>query len=170
MNWGMFAAGLAIGFFMFFTFDSFSNPAETVISPEDGSEIISLIDSAKDSIDIEVYVFTSRDVVEALERAGRRGVSIRVIIEKRVIGGENDEIFRELFAKGLDVRFASGTFQLTHSKFIIVDRKFVLIGSHNLSNSALFKNREVSVILSDPKVVSELVKTFETDWELARGG
>jgi phosphatidylserine/phosphatidylglycerophosphate/cardiolipin synthase-like enzyme len=166
----MFAAGLVIGFFLFFTFDNFANSTEVVFSPEEGSEILSFIDSAEESIDIEVYVFTSRDVIEALERAKRRGVSIRIIIEKRVIAGENNEIFRELSAKGFNVRFASPAFQLTHSKFIIVDKKAVLVGSHNLSNSALFKNREASVILSDPKAAAEFVKTFETDWKLAGGG
>lgn len=169
MNWGMFAAGLVLGLVFGFVVPGFAFAPETaaVFSPEDGQEVLDLIDSAEDSIDIEVYVFTSRDVIDALERARRRGVSIRVIVEKRVMGGENGEVFRELSAKGFDIRYASQAYQLTHSKFIIVDGEKVLVGSHNLSNSALFRNREASVILSDDVTVGEFEAVFEADWRIS---
>lgn len=168
MNWGMFAAGLVLGFFgSVYLGDAVIDDTDTVFSPDEGQEIIDFIDSAKESIDIEVYVFTSRDVVDALERARRRGVSIRIILEKEVIGNDNDEIFAELASKGYNVRFASRSYQLTHSKFIIIDGKAVLVGSHNLSNSALFKNREASIITRDGESVSEFIRVFETDWRIS---
>ena len=172
MNWGMVAAGLGLGFVLGLLVPGFvlEDGTEAVFSPEEGSRIISFIDSAKESVDIEVYLLTSRDVVDALERAKRRGVRVRIILEKELIGTDNDEIFAELLSKGFDVRFASGSFQLTHSKFIIIDGKAVLVGSHNLSNSALFKNREASVIIRDQGAVSDFVGIFEHDWSVSSFG
>ncbi|MFH0885099.1 MAG: phospholipase D-like domain-containing protein [Candidatus Micrarchaeota archaeon] len=170
MNRGLtFGAGMAAGALLFFILQPvfFSPEIEPVFSPEGGARIPALIDGAKTSIDIEIYVFSSRDVVEALERAKSRGVRIRIIIERNVVGDDNDAIFRELASKGFDIRYASSAYKLTHAKFIIVDGKEVLVGSHNLSNSALYKNREASVIINDGATVRSFMRAFEEDWLLA---
>jgi phosphatidylserine/phosphatidylglycerophosphate/cardiolipin synthase-like enzyme len=165
MKWGMiFASGLLIGLLIYHLLFA---PVETVFSPDEGHEIIELFDSAEKSIDIEMYVFTSRDVVESLERAKSRGVKIRIIIERSTISGSNNQIYQELAAKGFNVRYASDDYKLTHSKFSIIDGKAVLVGSHNFSNSALYKNREASVILHDMETINEFMSIFETDWAIA---
>lgn len=143
----------------------FFAPAMAIFSPEEGDEIISFIDSAEHSIDIEMYVFSSEEVVAALQRAKDRGVHVRIILERRTLSNNNEETFEELLVSGIDVRWASEIYKLTHSKFIIVDDR-VLVGSHNFSNSALNSNREASVILSG-SVVEEFKRIFELDWNLA---
>ncbi len=164
-----FLLGFSSGLIIFFLISNFFLQPEIhpVFSPEDGSEIINLIKNAEDSIEIEMYVFTSRDVVDALVDAKARGVNIRIIIERSTISGSNKQIFDELAAKGFNVRYASKTYKLTHSKFMIIDNKSVLVGSHNFSNSALFKNREASVIIADHNTVSEFLSIFELDWALS---
>jgi phosphatidylserine/phosphatidylglycerophosphate/cardiolipin synthase-like enzyme len=134
----------------------------SVFSPYEGHEIVDMIDKADSTIDIEVYAFTSRDIVEALERAKQRGVKIRIILETI-----NREMHDELLYKGFDVRYAPNAYKTTHSKIMIVDGKKLLVGSHNFSNSALYKNREASVIISDMKTVNEFIEAFEYDWLLA---
>jgi len=164
MSW--LGLGLILGFLLCLSIN-FYLPAvriEPVFSPEDGNRVIELIDSAQKSVDIEVYVFTSRDVVEALERAKYRGVIVRVIMEKRVMSYQNTQMYDELEAKGFAVKFASTIFDLTHSKFIIIDEKIVLVGSHNLSFSALYENREASVIIFDEKIAEKFRDIFEQDW------
>jgi phosphatidylserine/phosphatidylglycerophosphate/cardiolipin synthase-like enzyme len=133
-----------------------------VFSPYEGHEILELIDGAKSKIDIEMYAFTSRDVVEALERAKMRGVEIRIIIETI-----NRDMHDELLSKGFNVRYATKAYKTTHSKIMIVDGKRLLVGSHNFSNSALYKNREASVIIADAATVKEFTAEYETDWALA---
>ncbi|MBD3209936.1 hypothetical protein GF318_00990 [Candidatus Micrarchaeota archaeon] len=161
--------GLILGLSIHFLLSEFvfSPVITAVFSPEGGQKIIDFIDTAEETIDIEIYVISSRDVIEALERAKARGVSIRIIIERNTLGTKNQEIYRELASKGFNVRYASDTYKLTHSKFILVDGKAVLVGSHNLSNSALTKNREASVIIRDRGSVEEFLYVFETDWLLA---
>lgn len=169
MKWGMFAAGLAVGILLTLVLSQFffAPAIVSVFSPDGGDDIIQLMDSAEQSIDIEMYVFTSRDIVDALERAKSRGVKTRIIVERSTISGSNSEIFNELAAKGFNVRYASKAYKLTHSKIMIIDGKSVLVGSHNFSNSALYFNREASVIIKNHQTVSEFIDAFETDWALA---
>jgi len=164
-----FIIGIVAGLLLYHVFSPLIFPVVVapVFSPENGDDIIALIDSAETSIDIEMYVFTSRDVIEALERAKNRGVRIRIIIERSTIGGSNAETFQELASKGFNIRYASSSYKLTHSKFMVVDGKAVLVGSHNFSNSALYKNREASVIIRETAAVDEFSRVFEKDWAIA---
>ncbi len=138
-----------------------------IFSPDNSYEIISAINNAKESIDIEVYVFASEEILDALKKAHERGIKIRVIIEKRVISGNNAEIFNALNAAGIDVRWASNKFALTHSKFVIIDGKKVIVGSHNFSNHAFYLNREASLLIEKSVAVEEFKKIFEEDWKIA---
>lgn len=162
----VFLAGFAVGSVIFcFIFPLFF-PAVVlpVFSPENGMDVVGFIDGAEETLDVEVYILSSRDVVSALERAKNRGVEIRIIIESRTLGTKNTEIYEELVSKGFQVKYASSDFALTHSKFMISDGKKVFVGSHNFSNSALKKNREASVIFKYPPAVSEFIGIFEEDW------
>jgi phosphatidylserine/phosphatidylglycerophosphate/cardiolipin synthase-like enzyme len=141
--------------------------ATLVISPGAEADVVSLIRSAEKSIDIEMYVFTSDDIVRELSEAVKRGVRVRVLMEPRVEDSRKARIVAELEALGVEVGWASFSYKLTHSKFIIVDGKRALVGSINFSESALTQNREAAVDLEGP-MVAELVSVFEEDW--ARSG
>lgn len=165
----LFILGFALGsvVFGFLLPAIFPSAILPVFSPEEGETIIEFIDGAEETLEIEVYILSSRDVIEALERAKNRGVNIRIIIEERTIGTKNTEIYAELVSKGFQVKYASPVFALTHSKFMIADGKRVIVGSHNFSNSAITKNREASVIFEYPPAVAEFIEIFEHDWALA---
>ena len=138
--------------------------AEIITSPNAEPEFISLINGARESILIENYIITSDEVIDALANASARGVDVRIILEKRVSGGTNMEAHDALSAAGIQVQWAPFSFKLVHSKLLIIDGQIAVVGSHNLSNSALTGNREISVLLQG-SIVSELVKLFERDWE-----
>lgn len=155
------AIGIAIG--LLSVQPSLFPVPKAVFSPEDGDQVIGFINSAKTSLDIEMYVMTSDDAVDAILAAKDRGVQVRVILEKGVMGSDNEEPYNRLRAAGVPVRWAPDRFALLHAKFIIVDGKIVLVGSHNLTNNALKKNREASVIL-EGSVVQDFIDVFEKDW------
>jgi len=162
-----FVAGVVAGILLFSILALFFLPAYSVSvvhSPGAEEEIISFIDSAGDSIYVEVYILTSHDVVDALISAHQRGVDVKVILEGRVSGGTNALAYSRLSGAGAGVCWASEAYKLTHSKLIIVDGKKAFIGSHNLSNSALNFNREISLIV-EGNVVGELLELFNYDWD-----
>jgi phosphatidylserine/phosphatidylglycerophosphate/cardiolipin synthase-like enzyme len=51
-----------------------------------------------------------------------------------------------------------------HARIIIQDGRKAFLGSQSLRRLELDGRREVGVILTDPKVVRQLVSTFESDW------
>jgi phosphatidylserine/phosphatidylglycerophosphate/cardiolipin synthase-like enzyme len=139
---------------------------ELVLSPGSEGEVVSLIRSAQKTLDVEIYVLTSETIVKELADAEKRGVRVRVLMEARVEDTRKERIFNTLSDLGAEMRWASLTYKLTHSKMIIADGKRALVGSINLSDSALNLNREIAVVLEGEKV-NELSAEFEKDWELA---
>jgi phosphatidylserine/phosphatidylglycerophosphate/cardiolipin synthase-like enzyme len=137
-----------------------------IFSPFAQDKVLELIREAKETIDIEVYSFTSEEIAKELIEAKKRGVKVRVILEPRLEDNRKFKIKQILEDSGIEVRWASLEYKLTHSKFIIIDRKKILIGSINLSASALEKNREAAVVVESEKV-KEVLEIFEEDWQKA---
>jgi len=150
---------LFLAFFLFFPVHS----ATVVSSPGAEGEVISLINSAESSIYVETYVFTSEEMMDALISAKMRGVDVKVIMEKRIDGNPDALAYSRLLGSGVGVCWASQVFKLTHSKIIIVDGRKALVGSHNLSYSALNTNREISLLV-EGGIVAELLSIFNSDW------
>ena len=137
-----------------------------VFSPGAEGEVVSFIRSAQKSIDIEMYVFTSDDIARELGEAVKRGVRVRVMMEPRVQDSRKQKMFDTLSALGVEARWASFSYKLTHSKFIVVDGKRALVGSINFSESALNYNRETAVEV-EGESVKGLADVFETDWDMS---
>lgn len=160
-----FMAGLFAGMVLFFILALLFLPAysvSVVSSPGAEDEMLSLIDSAQHSIYIDMYILTSEKVVDALISAHYRGVEVKVILEERT--GANYLAFSRLKGAGTEVCWASEAYKLSHPKLIIVDEQKALVGSHNLSNSALNYNREISLLV-EGNVVSSLLSLFGSDWD-----
>lgn len=171
-----FVSGFLLCFFILITYSQLSGfgvcdteQAEAIFSPESEMEIIDLIRSAKESIDLQMYVFTNERLASELSDAVDRGVEVRVILEPRVNSYNLEQIVDALVAGGVRLRWASLDFKLTHSKMMIVDGKKVLVGSINFSKSAVSKNREAAVLIRGDEV-SEYISVFEEDWKKASFG
>ena len=53
---------------------------------------------------------------------------------------------------------------LIHTKFIIIDDKILVMGSHNFSQSAFTTNFETSMIIDDVSQIAEFVTFFNSIW------
>lgn len=158
-----FIPGMLLGIVITFLLLASSQPhVEAVFSPEDGNEILNLIDSAEESIYVEVYILSSETIVEKLIQAHQEGLEVKIILEKRM-GGKNQEYYEQLEGAGVSIKWASYDYKLTHTKILIIDKSIVFVGSHNFSDSALYANREASVILEGP-IVQEFLALFYEDW------
>jgi hypothetical protein len=51
-----------------------------------------------------------------------------------------------------------------HNKSILIDDKYLIMWSMNLSENSLDKNREIWVLLIDISLISQYKKMFENDW------
>ena len=106
--------------------------------------------------------YTDR-LLAGLVRAAERGVKIRIILEEGAgtrdsqVDKSNRETAARLEGKGIDVRFDS-PHTTTHTKVAIIDKRYIFLGSHNLTNSALKYNHELSVFIDSPSMAMETLK------------
>jgi phosphatidylserine/phosphatidylglycerophosphate/cardiolipin synthase-like enzyme len=102
-------------------------------------------------------------IFEELVNARRRGVAVTVILEASddpddPLNSANRQTGAFLAAKGIRVLFDSPRTK-THLKVALIDGRYVFLGSHNLTQSALKYNNEVSVLVDSPEVAAEM-KTY----------
>jgi cardiolipin synthase A/B len=138
------------------------------IEPDDGAEpVLEAIRGARRSLDLVVYLLSDRSVIEELIAAHRRGVAVRVMLEKDPYGSGpgNGAAYGQLQQAGVEVRWANPAFALTHEKALVVDGQTALIMTLNLVYSAFRSNREYGVVTRDPAEVAEALAGFNADWE-----
>jgi len=123
-----------------------------IISKDFPRVVIPLIESALDSIDIIVFDwrFYKNDPANAVSsfnhaiaRASARGVNIRALVQ-------NSGVCDSLKRIGVDARVLNSK-RILHTKLIIIDKRRIIIGSHNYTQHAFTSNEEASifVILQD---------------------
>ena len=137
-------------------------------SPRGGceDEIIHWIDQANKSIHILIYSFTLDSIGDALIRAHKRGVEVKVVFEEDQITRYSE--YQRLKAAGIEVRNDTNP-RLMHDKVMIIDGIIVITGSYNYSRSAEeYNNENLIVILSD-RVVSIYEEEFQKIWRQSRG-
>lgn len=137
------------------------------IEPQDGTgPITDEIDAARTSVDVEVYLLTSDEIIASLKRARGRGAFVRIIIERQPYKSERDKsaVKAQLEANGFAVRFGPTRYTYTHAKFIIVDDKVGIVSTANFTYSAFTSNRDLGVTTTEPAEVRDLESIFEADW------
>lgn len=146
---------------------------EVGFSPDEGAEklVIKVIDGARQEIRLMAYSFTSAPVVDALLRAKKRGVDVRVVADQQHnLSSTNNKAIHALSTlalAGINVRIVS-EWAAQHSKAIITDRRNVETGSFNYSAAAATRNSEnVIVVWNNP----DLANIYLQHWEsrFARG-
>ncbi|VTS03733.1 phospholipase D-like domain-containing protein [Tuwongella immobilis] len=147
----------------------------TLFSPKDDPlpKIVAEIDRAKRSIDVMVFVFSSQEVGEAILRAHRRGVAVRVLLDNQYA---SDGItrrwpfvpFREFRKVGIAVKFDDEDAKL-HHKVILIDGITTLTGSFNFSLSAADTNDENMLVIRSQSITATYQREFERLWKLYPG-
>ena len=154
--------GLGLAVFLF-PFTTNQCMVDYYAYPSDESSVLNLINSADDYIYLEMYVFTNEKLMDALVSAEERGVDVRIILEKEV--EINQQAYLVLKTNGVDTRWASTNYRLTHSKLMVIDDRKVFIGSPNFSWSAFNANREFAVVLTCD--IDFFKQEFLNDWGIS---
>lgn len=138
--------------------------------------IPSLLLSAKRSIKMTVYCMSpltstttprQRAVITALLDARKRGIICQAIIAKMnasTPGGKANQMSYDMLrTAGWQVRMSRAA-PILHAKIIICDEHSATIGSHNLTDSALFSNHEATILVTDRDQVQRLGNMFNAIW------
>lgn len=104
-------------------------------------------------------------IVRELIAARKRGVSVSIELEQAASGmgtvyEQNRKAATMMADAGIKVRFDAPK-KITHVKAMVIDGRYVYIGSHNLTQSALKYNNELSVMIDSPELAAEVTGYLE---------
>jgi len=138
-----------------------------ILPNEKEAPLLEEIKKAQKSIDLEMYLLSNKKIIQALKDAKKRGVAIRIILEKNPYKLEwfNKKIFKELKEVGIQMKWGNPDFRLTHSKFIVIDDQVAIIMTCNFTYSGFNTSRDFGLINFDLKDVKEIKKIFNADWQ-----
>lgn len=136
-----------------------------LVSPVNSQDrILSLIRSAKTSLDIESMEFADTDVQTVVDLAFKAGVAVRVLLADVGFVSENSAAEQFLTTYGIPGKTLANP--VLHVKAIIVDHDRAYFGSENLSYTSLNYNREVGleILTANGEDVAAMESVFESDW------
>ncbi len=138
-----------------------------LVQPDAGrAPVEALLDAARRQIALKMFSLTDEALLAALERAVRRGVAVRIILNRTRTDGshDNDGSFARLAAVGAEVRWSSPHFSASHEKSVMVDGERCLVSSFNWGDKYFTETRDYGLVTSDPGEVAEIAACFEADW------
>ncbi len=155
-------------------------PRVTFLGNEDYFHtLIPYLTRAKQEIVVSMFLFSPGDhetnratqVKEALIDAAKRGVRVRVFLdqseEQNFSTEANRSVAQELRRHRIKVKLDSPE-RTTHTKLIVIDQRYTFLGSHNLTNSALHRNNEASVLVDSPSIAQQALTYVNRIEELSR--
>jgi phosphatidylserine/phosphatidylglycerophosphate/cardiolipin synthase-like enzyme len=137
-----------------------------LIEPDDGVQpLLAAMDEAKKSIEIAIFRCDHPDIESALVKAIKRGVMVQALIAFTNRGGQKRlrELEARLLAAGAVVARTNNDLARYHAKYLIVDRKKLLILGFNFTRADLKFTRSFGLISTKTKLVEEASELFATD-------
>ncbi len=155
------------------------------IAPDNAYQlVVDAIRSAEERIELEVYTLEQYGIVTELVQQAQQGISVTVLLEGGPVGGVDEQ---ELWAceqlhktgYGLcyfmvnsDALRIYDRYNYAHAKFMVVDRKRLLVSSQNLTlhglpgddkSNGTGGSRGVVLVTDAPEMVARAVEIFEAD-------
>jgi cardiolipin synthase A/B len=140
---------------------------ELIVLPDDSAQpILDAIHSAKKFLRVKMFLFSDPGILEAVKKARKRGVNVRVMLNpaRRSGESENEETHKKLKNAGIDVLDSNPDFDVTHEKSMVVDNEMAFVQSLNWDTKNLTETRDYAIITSHKPEVDEIIECFEADW------
>lgn len=139
----------------------FADPYQVCFTPGQNCTglIVSTINKAQKNIDVQAYGFTSQPIINALVSAEKRGVQVRIILDKSNLSGNNSAI-PTIEAANIPV-WIDYKVKIAHNKVMIIDSETVITGSFNFTSSAQNRNAENVLIVQDPQLAEQYEQNFQ---------
>ena len=158
--------------------------------PNNGLNWIStLLSSAKQHVDMALFVFSAQQLADVLQVRAEAGVKIRLLADRGFASRSYSEIL-DLLGVALPDRNCKleqdnqpfeiplrgvGTPHLArgdklHHKFAVIDNKTVITGSFNWSPSAAHTNDETLLVIHSPQLAKHFTREMDRLWDTAELG
>jgi cardiolipin synthase len=142
-------------------------------SPSGGSESMHLmyllaLTAARERIALSASYFVPDSLtIKTLRAAAQRGVRIRILlpgahIDKAVVRRASRASWGPLLEVGVEIAEYQPT--LFHMKALVVDDRFVSVGSTNFDNRSFLLNDEANLNVISKPLAARMLALFEDDW------
>lgn len=143
-----------------------SQRISVAFSPDGGATqaVVDAIGEAQHSVRMGAYFFTSKPIAQALVAAHRRGVQVRVILDKsQATHSYSGATF--LANNGIPTRI-DRQHSIFHNKVVIIDGHSVVTGSFNFTKAAQNNNAENLIVLHHyPDIARQYAANWQLHWD-----
>lgn len=142
------------------------NPA----NHKDGLDVhlVALMDKATKTMDVADYDFDLADVADAMARAKKRGVVVRMVTDTDTLTNTKDKAIQDAFGKLKAVGIPVVDDQrgpIMHNKFTVVDNEWLETGSWNYTDGDTYHLNNNQIIIHNAQLAQnysvEFAKMFE---------
>ena len=142
--------------------NAYSPTVSVYFSPNGGctEAIVEALNTAKTTILVQAYSFTSAPIAKALVEAHKRHVDVQVILDK----SQRSERYSGatfLSNEGIPV-FIDAAHNIAHNKLMVIDGKIVITGSFNFTKAAEEGNAENLLVISN---APDLAQRYTANWK-----
>jgi len=134
-----------------------SDPASGQHSGGPDETLVTAIDGAQLSVDAALYSLTLDSVRQALIRAHRRGVTVRVVMES-----DNADEYDPQALKDAGIPLIGDRREgLMHNKFVVIDQSEVWTGSMNMTDAGTYEDRNNLMRIPSQKLAADYEAEFD---------
>lgn len=149
----------------------------TNLTPDEDIEqlstfLITSITAAKESIYIATpYMILDDRMEHAILAAEERGVDVKIllpgeVIDSKLVQSASQSYYKRLLKNGVEIYEYTPT--MLHSKTIVIDGTWSMIGSANIDTRSTFFNVENLIAIQDASFGKKLQETFFKDLEVSK--
>ncbi len=125
--------------------------------------LIDLMDQSKKTIEFSIYFFNHREIERALIRAHERGVKIKGFIHQHGSFAlsyifANRRTVQRLKEKGISDLYWGKHTLFSHSKYLVVDRKEIIISTANWLQEDVHIHPQLSLHVQDTKLAKKFLQ------------
>jgi phosphatidylserine/phosphatidylglycerophosphate/cardiolipin synthase-like enzyme len=138
----------------------FTDPADPASAQRTGGvdgPLVAAIDAARVSVDAAMYSMSLHSVRDALIRAHRRGIDVRVVMESDNLDGVDPQALKDAGIPLLGDRQQG----LMHEKFMVIDRDEVWTGSMNFTDSGAYLDNNSLLRIRSAPVAEDYEAEFD---------
>jgi phosphatidylserine/phosphatidylglycerophosphate/cardiolipin synthase-like enzyme len=138
----------------------FTDPQSPLASQKTGGPdgpLAPAIDSARLSVDVAIYSLSLNSIRDALIRAHKRGVQVRMVMESENLDRSDPQKLKDAGIPILGDRREG----LMHDKFVVIDNSEVWLGSMNFTDSGAYTDNNNLMRIRSAKMAENYTKEFE---------
>lgn len=141
---------------------------ELIVEPDAGrTPVLQFINQTQHQLNLVMYNFTDKTLLNALLREQAQGKTINVILEKSPYKNESINLNTMTVMNDNKLNFHAGArdFQYTHQKTMTQDNQNAMIMTFNFTLSSFKDQRNFAVIIHNPELTQEINRVFNADWQ-----